>query len=101
MKLSDTCMYYRIKRTPLPVRLSPAEIYVSTFVHNDLKSPHYDIKYPHIICFRPVGKVKSALSAAIWSHHEKHCDLIFTLSQIVKKNWCDIKQCVLKVFSKL
>ena len=53
-------MYYRIKRTPLPVGLSlldqphPAEIYVPTFVHNDIMyhftfdimcHPTFDIVY--------------------------------------------------------
>ena len=69
---------FRIKRIPLPVVLSlldqphPAEIYVLTFVHNDIM---YLPALFQLILSGEKSKLSTACarSAAIWSH-EKNCD---------------------------
>ena len=85
MDFGDTSMYFRIKRTPLLVDLSlldqphPAEIYVPTFVHNDIMYqfiPHLILcTIPHCL-FLSQKSTACARSAAIWSP-EKNCDLNF------------------------
>lgn len=109
-------MYYRIKRTPLPVGLSlldqphPAEISVPTFVHNDImhhptldimNHPTFDIMYhPTLSVFESKEHGLCTICSYLVPWKELWLIWIFTLSQIVKKNWCDIKQCILKSIFK-